>query len=250
MEGSAPTASLSGDDKLVSAVRAGDDHAFTAIYDRHAGELVAYCRHMLGSQHDAEDALQQTFLKAFRALQRGQERIALRPWLYTIARNEAISIIRRRRESVLEPDAIEPSVAPVSREVEVREELRAMLDDLARLPDEQREALVLSVIESMPGEEIAKLLATDRDRVKALVFRARRSLSQSREAREVSCAEIREQLSVLSGGSLRRKVLREHLLACEGCQEFRQDLVAAVAAGERGVEEIPAPTEPPLTLAR
>ena len=60
--------------------------------------------------------------------------------------------------------------------------------------------------------------------MKALVFRARRSLTQSREAREVSCAEIREQLTVLSGGSLRRKVLREHLLTCEGCSDFRQEV--------------------------
>ncbi len=212
------------DDRLVGAVRAGNEEAFSRMYDRHCGELLAYCRHILGSRDDAEDALQQTFMKAYRALQKSEKRIVIRPWLYAIARNECISMIRRRRETVSDPGLLERSRGSLNTEVEDREELRAMLDDLSRLPDEQRQALLLSGLETMSGDQIAEVLDTDRDRVKALVFRARRSLSQSREAREVSCAEIREQLTVLRGGSLRRKVLREHLLVCEGCTEYRAEI--------------------------
>ncbi|MGI8462491.1 MAG: sigma-70 family RNA polymerase sigma factor [Solirubrobacterales bacterium] len=209
------------DERIVGRVRAGDEDAFARIYDRHAAELLSFCRHMVSSQHDAEDALQQTFLKAYDGIRRSREPITLRPWLYAIARNECISLIRRRRDTPSGSESIEPSTAGLARQVEEREELRSMFADIAKLPTEQREALLLSGVQKMSGGEVAEVLDTDPERVKALVFRARRSLCQRREARDVGCDAIREQLSVLRGGSLRRKVLREHLLECDGCQAFR-----------------------------
>ena len=235
----APAVRWADDDGLVSEVRAGNEEAFARMYERHCIELLAYCRHMVGSRDDAEDVLQQTFLKAYRALRRSDSRIAVRPWLYAIARNECVSLLRRRRETAADTDTLDSHRAGVAGEVEDREEMRAIFADLSRLPDEQRQALLLSGVEALSGEEIAALLGTDRERVKALVFRARRSLTQSREARAVSCEEIRDQLAVLRGGSLRRKVLREHLLGCEGCREYREQV-----RRERVGDDAEAPAKP------
>src|SRR3954452_17542454 len=86
------------DDRLVAGVRAGDESAVEAIYDSYHHGLVAFCRHMLGSRDEAEDALQYSFADAYRALRAGGDDVALRPWLYTIARNRCLSTMRARRE--------------------------------------------------------------------------------------------------------------------------------------------------------
>ncbi|MEA2252544.1 MAG: hypothetical protein QOG70_2786, partial [Solirubrobacteraceae bacterium] len=86
------------DEQLVARVRTGDAAAFEAIYDRYHGHLLAFCRHMLGSRDEAEDALQHTFASAYRALRGDGAELCLRPWLYTIARNRCLSVLRVRRE--------------------------------------------------------------------------------------------------------------------------------------------------------
>src|ERR671938_461701 len=86
------------DEALVELVRAGHEAAFEAIYDRHHRGLLAFCRHMLGSREEAEDALQHTFAAAYRALAaRGDAPTAVKPWLYTIARNRCVSVLRSRQ---------------------------------------------------------------------------------------------------------------------------------------------------------
>src|SRR3954470_15118026 len=89
-----------GDERLVARVRAGDDDAFEAIYDRYYRGLLAFCRHMLGSRDEAEDALQQSFASAYSAMRGGNGVIELRPWLYTIARNRCLSALRAQRDEV------------------------------------------------------------------------------------------------------------------------------------------------------
>ena len=89
-----------GDDRLVARVRAGDDDAFEIIYDRYYRGLLAFCGQMLGSRQEAEDALQHSFASAYRALRAGSGDIDLRPWLYTIARNRCLSVLRARRAEV------------------------------------------------------------------------------------------------------------------------------------------------------
>jgi DNA-directed RNA polymerase specialized sigma24 family protein len=75
----------------VAQVRAGNDAAFEAIYDRYARGVLAFCVHMLGSRDAAEDAMQLTFVSAYWALRGRESDISLRPWLYTIARNRCVS---------------------------------------------------------------------------------------------------------------------------------------------------------------
>ncbi|MBA3328527.1 MAG: hypothetical protein H0T43_09535, partial [Solirubrobacterales bacterium] len=88
------------DERLVAQVRAGSRSAFEALYDRHHGGILAFCRHMLGSREEAEDALQLTFIAAYQALLADDREIALKAWLYAIARNRCLSILRARREQV------------------------------------------------------------------------------------------------------------------------------------------------------
>jgi RNA polymerase sigma factor (sigma-70 family) len=216
---------LASDERLVDALRGGSEAAFEVIYTRHHRGVLSFCRHMLGSVEEAEDAVQHTFLAAYRDLLRTDKPIRLRPWLYAIARNRCLSVLRARRERPSN-EPLEPATDHLSHEVERRDDLRAMLGDLAGLPADQRAALVLAELDDMSHDDIGDVLGCPREKVKALVFQARSSLIASRTARETPCEEIREQLANLRGGSLRRNTLRRHLRTCEGCREFRNQVLA------------------------
>ena len=218
---------LASDERLVDALRGGSEAAFEVIYTRHHRGVLSFCRHMLGSVEEAEDAVQHTFLAAYRDLLRSRKPIKLRPWLYTIARNRCLSVLRRERAA---DEPAEPSTEHLSNEVERRHDLRALLGDLAALPPDQRAALVLAELGDMSHGEIGDVLGCPKEKVKALVFQARSSLIASRTARETSCAEIREQLANLRGASLRRNTLRRHLRECPGCREYRDQVLAQRSA--------------------
>jgi RNA polymerase sigma factor (sigma-70 family) len=215
---------LASDERLVALVRHGDERAFEAIYDRHNRGILAFCRHMLGSREEAEDAVQHTFLSAYRALRDSEQDVALRPWLYAIARNRCLSMLRARREDDPLADAAEPSVVGLAAEVERREDLRQLLRDLHRLPDDQRAALVLAEVADLGHDEIAQVIGVPRPKVKALVFQARESLIASRRARDIPCDEIRAELATLRGGALRRSHLRRHLSDCPACRGYREEV--------------------------
>src|SRR2546423_7059642 len=98
---------LLDDDRLAREVARGSEAAFEVMYDRHHRGLLAFCRHLLGSHEEAEDALQQTFVSAYDHLLRADAPSRLKPWLFTIARNRCISTIRARHT---EPaDDLEPA---------------------------------------------------------------------------------------------------------------------------------------------
>ena len=214
---------LASDDRLVELVRSGSEPAFETVYDRHHRGILAFCRHMVGTLEEAEDAVQHTFMAAYRELVGTDKRIQLRPWLYTIARNRCLTVLRARRERPLE-EADEPQTEHLSAVVQRRQDLRDVLRDLHELPDDQRAALVLAEAGDVPHEEIAEVLDVPREKVKALVFQARSSLIASKQARETSCDTIRRQLAELKGGALRRNTLRRHLKECAGCRQFRTAL--------------------------
>jgi RNA polymerase sigma factor (sigma-70 family) len=215
--------SLAGDAKLVEQIRRGNEAAFEVAFERHGAGILGFCRHMLGSREEAEDAVQHTFAAAFGELQRGGDRdLALKPWLYTIARNRCVSLLRARREHPTEE--LEVATTGLAEEVERRAELRELLRDLLDLPDEQREALLLAEVGDLSHAEVSRVLGCGVVKVKALVFRARNGLIQRRTARDTACSEIREQLANLRGGSLRRSSLRYHLKWCEGCRAYREQV--------------------------
>ena len=214
---------LAGDERLVQQIRRGSELAFEVAYERHGGGILGFCRHMLGSREEAEDAVQHTFAAAYRDLQRDDEReITLKPWLYTIARNRCLSVLRARREQTAELEEL--PTEGLHEQVARRAELRDLLVDLRELPEEQRAALLLAEAGDLSHAEVAGVLGCEVARVKALVFRARSGLIERRDARETPCAEIREQVANLRGGSLRRSELRHHLRHCPGCSDYREQV--------------------------
>jgi len=221
------------DEDLVARVRAGDDRAFEVLYDRHHRGLLALARHLLGSVPEAEDALQHTMLSAYRAMRADDRPLRAKPWLYAIARNRCLSVLRGRRdERPLEDDAVR--VDGLAAEVQRRAELRELVADLGRLPEDQRSALVLFELGDHPQDDIAAVLGVRREKVKALVFQARENLMAARRARETPCTEVRAQLATATGAALRRRALRRHVESCTGCAGYeaqvrRQRSALAVA---------------------
>jgi RNA polymerase sigma factor (sigma-70 family) len=214
---------LAGDDRLVAQIQRGSDAAFEVAFERHGPGILAFCRHMLGSPEEAEDVVQHTFAAAYRDLQRGGEReIVLKPWLFTIARNRCLSVLRARHE--LPQGEADVATSGLTEQVEQRAELRELLADIRQLPDEQRAALLLAEVGGLAQADIASVLGCEASRVKGLVYRARSGLIARRDARELPCEQVREQLAELRGGSLRRTELQLHLRECPGCREFRAEV--------------------------
>jgi RNA polymerase sigma factor (sigma-70 family) len=217
---------LAGDARLVEQVRRGNDAAFEVVFERHGPAILGFCRHMLGSREEAEDVVQHTFAAAYRVLQRdGEREIALKPWLFAIARNRCVSVLRARREVPTGTETLEarfPSGTGLAEQVDERADLQRLLADVRELPDQQRAALLLSELGELSHAEVAGVLGCEVSRVKGLVFRARSALIARRDAREAPCERIREQLANLRGGALRRSELRLHLRECPGCREYRE----------------------------
>jgi RNA polymerase sigma factor (sigma-70 family) len=212
-----------GDERLVEQVRRGNDDAFEVIYDRHHRGILAFCRHVLASADEAEDALQQTFISAYHGMAAGGREFRLKPWLYGIARNKCLSMPHARREGPAELDEL--ATAGLSEQVQQRADLRELLHDLHALPVDQRAALVLTEVGGLSHADVGSVVGCEAAKVKSLVFQARSSLIETRNARAIPCQEIREQLATATGGALRRRPLRRHLRACAGCAEFRDEVM-------------------------
>jgi RNA polymerase sigma-70 factor (ECF subfamily) len=169
-------------DRLVSAIRSGDDAAFDEFVRRFQPELTAYARSLLGGgHHDAEECVQDAFLRALRALRADDRPIALRAWLYTILRNRCMDQLRRpARTTDLAPhEAVlrDGGAGPVT-QIGNREELAAVLDGLEALPPRQRQALVMHELEDRTHTQIGRALGVTPGASKALVCRARQGVAQ------------------------------------------------------------------------
>ena len=231
-----------GDDRLAALAAAGDERAFEVLYDRHHRPLLGFCRHMVGTREEAEDALQQTFMRAHRALAEHGPPADLRPWLFSIARNRCRTLLATRH---LEADG-EVDVAStegLGEQVQARADLRAVVADVGRLPDDQRAALVLAELADLSHDQIAEVIGVRPGKVKALIHQARTTLIAERDARETPCASIREQLATASGGVLRRGPLRRHLRICAPCSAYRD-----AVAEQRGALALVLPVTPSLGL--
>ncbi len=148
------------------------------LYERYARQIHAFCLHQLGSREEAEDAVQSTFLNAFRGLKRGIDPQFESAWLYKIAENVCLtrqrsSFRRRRVESPGDLDAMQdilPSYDPS------RDELLRLPEALEGMPAQQRRALLLREWQGLSYKEIAEELGLSQAAVETLLFRARRSL--------------------------------------------------------------------------
>jgi RNA polymerase sigma factor (sigma-70 family) len=210
------------DEDLCARVAGGDGAAFEALFLRHQRALLSFCRHMLRSLHEAEDVVQHTFLAAYGRLEQGDAPRHCRAWLYAIARNRCLTVIRDRPETL--PQGREPETDGLDKQVERMSELRALLGALERLPSDQRSAIVLFELEALSQSEIADVLDVDQRKVKSLVFQARTTLSSFRAAGDIPCTEVRRRLSSLHGGALNARGLKHHLEICSGCTAFREEM--------------------------
>ena len=129
----------------------GYDDAFQVIHDRYRQRLFAYTRQMLsGSRSDAEDALQDVFLRAYSALRNDDRPVTLRAWLYRVAHNRCVDQLRRPVPAAGE--VFEMSRTPLRDpldEAERREDLRRLVQDVGRLPEQQRSALLMRELEGL-----------------------------------------------------------------------------------------------------
>jgi RNA polymerase sigma-70 factor (ECF subfamily) len=192
----------------LEAAQSGDETAFERLVSPFRGELHAHCYRMLGSLHDAEDALQETLLRAWRGLERFEGRSSIRSWLYTIATNTCLNAIARRPKRVLPvdygaaADPHDPPGEPVVESVwvepypdemlgvedgyaapEARYEMRegvelAFIAALQHLPPNQRAVLVLREVLGFSAKEVADQLDTSVASVNSALQRARAAVEE------------------------------------------------------------------------
>jgi len=151
-----------------------------ALYERYAAQIFRYCLHQLGSREEAEDAVQSTFLNAFRGIKRGIVPELESAWLFKIAENVCLtrrrSTWRRNRiESTADFDVVEELTPAPSR---LADELLGLQDVLEQMPESQRRAILLREWQGLSYREIAAELELSQTAVETLIFRARRSLAK------------------------------------------------------------------------
>jgi RNA polymerase sigma factor (sigma-70 family) len=233
------------DDRLARLASGGDRAAFGAIFDRYHQPLYRYCLSIVHDPSDAADVVQTTMLRALRALEGDDREIALRPWLYRIAFNESITLLRRRPSA---EGAAELSVVgglDVHADVELRERFVELVADLQQLPERQRGALAMRELAGLDYDEIATALEISPASAKQAIYDARRALHELARGREMACDVIRKALTGGDGRSLRGRAVRAHLRACEECRELE-------AATDRRRSRLAAltPAMPAVTVKR
>jgi RNA polymerase sigma-70 factor (ECF subfamily) len=194
--------------ELLQAARSGDEAAFGRLVEAHRRELHAHCYRMLGSVHDAEDALQETMLRAWRGLARFEGRSSVRSWLYTIATNTCLNAIAKRPKRVLPVDygpatdphdgpgepivesvwvepypderlGLEDGLASPEASYEQREAVElAFVAALQNLPANQRAVLILREVLGFSAKETAESLETTVASVNSALQRARASVDE------------------------------------------------------------------------
>ena len=227
-----PLLRLRSDEQLVRLFRAGNDEAFRVVHDRYRTRLFAYARQMLGgSRHDAEDVLQDVFVRAYGALRANDRDVSLRAWLYRVAHNRCIDELRRPSSAIGAPsEVLELVQAPASDPMdaaEQRESLRRLVADVQRLPEQQRSALLMREIAGMAYAELAGALDVTVPAVKSLLVRARIGLAQASEARDTACAAIRADLADAHERGVRASgLVKRHLHDCKSCSAYKKELRA------------------------
>ena len=205
----ATTATDRQERQLLEAARGGDEDAYRRLLEPHHSELHAHCYRMLGSLHDAEDALQDTSLRAWRALGKFEGRSSLRSWLYTIATNTCLNLIAKRPKRVLPLDygpsadphgdglglppieevwvepypdeglGLEDGYAAPEARYELRESVElAFVAALQHLPPNQRAALILREVLGLSAAEAAEALETSVASVNSALQRARKTVDE------------------------------------------------------------------------
>lgn len=182
-----PTASTD-DAALVMRLQHGDQTAFELLVRTHGGRLLSVARRMLGSNEDAEDAVQETFIKAFKYIHTFEERAQLHTWLHRIVVNTSLMKLRERRRKPQESiEELLPAFTADGHQVtesqewsdallERKETAAVVRQAIAMLPEQHRTVLILRDIEEHDTAETAALLGTTTTVVKVRLHRARQAL--------------------------------------------------------------------------
>ena len=163
---------------LLAAAQDGDVDAFEALVRRHQTAVYRVALRMLGSRADAQDATQDTFVRAWRALPRFRRHSAVSTWFYRIVTRRSLDLIAARRPTEHIDDLEFASATDPARTTEQQERLRAVTQAIAALPGEQRAALVLREFEGLSYQEVAEVLGTSLPAVKGRIHRARLTVIQ------------------------------------------------------------------------
>ena len=183
---------------LLERARDGDEYAYRRLVEPRQAELHAHCYRMLGSVHDAEDALQEALLRAWRALPRFERRSSIRSWLYRIATNTCLDLIAKRPKRVLPIDYgppsdphggpgpplvesvwVEPYPDAPDASYEQRESVElAFIAALQHLPARQRAVLILREVLGFSAKEVAESLETTVASVNSALQRARKTIDE------------------------------------------------------------------------
>jgi RNA polymerase sigma-70 factor (ECF subfamily) len=169
-------------DEAVERVRSGDNAAFQTIVDASSARLVRLAARMLGSVVDAEDVVQEAYVKAYRALMSGEfdGRANVSTWLYRIVTNQAIDSMRGRARRPKPTDTADESMSDLA-SAEQKLALAELSDWMSELPPDQRAALVLKAVEGLTSPEIAEVLQCSEGAVEQRLVRGRAALRKRSE---------------------------------------------------------------------
>lgn len=195
----------SGDIRLPRLLRRQAGAEVDRLYRRHADEVFRYALMVMRSRPDAEDITQTVFVRALRAIERGEKVRTPRNWLIKIAHNECRRLLSSRKVHAELPEDI--AVEPVE-----RADVAGLRKAMAGLPEAQRKALCLRELEGRTYVEIATELGVSVSAVETLIFRARRTLREQLEA-AISC----EDFALLLEDPDARSRIRAHARVCPEC---------------------------------
>ncbi|HVY32767.1 MAG TPA: sigma-70 family RNA polymerase sigma factor [Polyangiaceae bacterium] len=169
-------------DEAVARVRTGDTAAFQRIVDGTSARLVRLAARMMGSVVDAEDVVQEAYVKAYRALSTGEfdGRANVSTWLYRIVTNQAIDAMRGRARRPKPTDTADESTSDLA-SAEQKLALAELSDWMSELPPDQKAALVLKAVEGLTSPEIAEVLQCSEGAVEQRLVRARAALRKRSE---------------------------------------------------------------------
>jgi len=180
------------DQEMVTGSKGGSEQYFSVLVDRHTTSVYRVARSITGSHEEAEDVVQETFLRAFKNLGMFDEsKSAFKTWLLTIARNQSVNIVSSVKRKALiffgdrdkgEPE-LEFSSNPISQEpqdaetmLSIKQQFQRMEKALKKLPERQRTALLLKSQENLSYDEIASVMDVSVSSVESLIFRARKKI--------------------------------------------------------------------------
>lgn len=172
-----PALRFQTDGRLVALVRDGYESAFEEIFRRYGAALRSYAASIVTAQR-ADDVTQDAFTKAYLALRGTDKEIQLRPWLYRIVRNTALTNIRDEPSPGSELDGTYAGGIAPEELAEQREEIKRLLAGLRKLPEPQRAAIVMRELEGLSHEQIAASLGLSGGAVRQSIYRARRALRE------------------------------------------------------------------------